>query len=291
MRRPVMLAAVVLVLALAAGCGGQAEPTPTKTPQPTEPPTALPTLAEAAMPVVESGEATPEATDTPLTTGEQLSPLSPLPTPEPTSEPEPTATPGLEAQPPVPVLAATLSCGEGCNAGNPDGVGLAILVPETGQFNVWVAGLDPLANEEYEGWLVLGDQVESSGRFNVEEDGTGSAFGVVDFDLKDTPWEQFVLTIEPEPDDSDAPAAPHSIGGPFRNSVMGEALYGRFDLACQQCHGPAAEGGVGPVLAGTGLGFADFVTAIRSHEGLAQEDAVSTRDLQHMYAWLISGQP
>jgi mono/diheme cytochrome c family protein len=288
-----MVAAFVLVLILAA-CGGQAEPTPTKTPRPSDTPTALPTLAAAALPLVESGATAPVSTDTPVATGEQvspLSPMSPLATPEPTPAPEPTATPGLEAQPPVPVLAASLSCGEGCNAGNPAGVGMAILVPETGQFNVWVTGLDPLENEEYEGWLVLGDQVESSGRFNVEADGTGSTFGAIDFDVKDLPWEEFVLTIEPEPDDSDDPATPHSIGGPFRNTVIGEALYSRFDMTCQQCHGLAAEGGDGPVLAGTSLPFADFVTAVRSHEGLAQEDDVSTRDLQHMYAWLISGQP
>lgn len=295
MKRAPWIITIILTILLAA-CGSEPEPTPTPTPRPTNTPSPLPTLAEAALPMVESGgepAAEPTAvatpTDTPVVTGQELSPVSPVATPEPTIVPS--ATPDIEAQAPLPVLAADLSCGEGCNAGNPAGLGLAVLVPQTGQFNVWVTSLDPLEDEEYEGWLVQGSRVESSGRFNTEADGSASAFGVVSGDARDVGWERLDLTIEPEPDDSDAPATPHSVGGSFRVTVMGEALYNRFDTPCAQCHGPAGEGGVGPVLAATGLIFDDFLTAVRSHQDLAEEDAVATRDLQHMYAWLTSSQP
>lgn len=188
------------------------------------------------------------------------------------------------------VLAANLSCGEGCNAGNPDGAGLAILNRETGQFNIWAIQLDPLEGQEYEGWLVKADEVESSGRFGVAADGTVAEFSVLTGSLKDEPWTSFVLTIEPEPDDSDEPAAPHSIGGPLRATVMGEALYSRFDMPCQQCHGAQAEGGSASALRGTALPYGEFEAAVRTrHPSADYSDVViASRDLQHLYAWLVA---
>jgi hypothetical protein len=301
MRRFVVLMIIMLFAAVLAACGSEGEPTPTKTPRPTATFTPLPTVA-AVMPAVENNEPVESPPDTPTlpATGEQTSPLptpadavSPLVTPSPTPEVQPTATPtpGFEAQEPQPALAANLSCGEGCNAGNPEGVGLVMFNLVTGQLDTWVANLDPLEGAAYEGWLVEGSRAESTGRFNVRPDGTAGEF-IVLVNLKDDPWSSFVLTVEPEPDDSPAPAAPHSIGGPLRRTTVGEAFYSRFDMPCQQCHGPAAEGGTGPALASTSLSFDEFLAAVRNHPGgTLTEEVVATRDLQHMYAWLTSIQP
>lgn len=265
------------ILSLSA-CGGQAEPTPTKTPRPTNTATPLPTV-EIALPAVESNLSQPQATETQSPAGATVSPLE-----------TPTATPppGFDALPPVPVLAANLSCGAGCDAGNPDAVGLAILDPRTGQFLLWTEGLASLTDAEYEGWLVGSGAVESSGRFNAEAADITSSFGVLRPEVAQQPWESFVITIEPEPDDSVAPAAPHSIGGPLRSTVMGEALYSRFNMPCQQCHGPQGEGGSAAALAGTALSFAEFEAAVRTRHPDVDfsEGVIATRDLQHIYAWL-----
>lgn len=294
----------IVILFLVVGCGSQAQPTPTKTPRPTETSTPLPTLA-AALPAIESNASGPVpsaegseteaagASESAQTEAESAAGegTSPLPTPEPTATvPAPTPTPGLEAQPPMDVLAANLSCGEGCTTGDEGAVGLAVLSPTTTQFNIWVANLAPLENEVYEGWLVQGSQVESTGRFNTETDGAAGEYSFLSADALQIPWESFVLTVEPEPDDSEAPATPHSIGGQLRQTVMGEALWSRFDMPCQQCHGARAEGGAAPSLAGAGgLAFPAFAKAVRGHAEVSlTEEAVANRDLQHIYAWLMT---
>jgi hypothetical protein len=233
------------------------------------------------MPAVESNSGMPQRLDTPPATGEQISPIE---------TPTPTPTPGFEAQDPVPVLAANLTCGEGCNAGNPEAVGLAIVDPRTSQFLIWTEKLEPLVGEEYEGWLVGDGAVESTARFNVEETGVTAFSVVLSPNVTSAPWESFVLTIEPEPDDSDAPAAPHAIGGPLRSTVMGEALYSRFNMPCQQCHGPQGEGGSAAALASPTLSYTEFEAAVRTRHPDADysEGIIATRDLQHMYAWLLA---
>jgi mono/diheme cytochrome c family protein len=269
-------------------CGGQAEPTPTKTPRPTDTATPLPTLERAvALPAVESSASQVQLTETPQASGNTF--VSPVDTPTATPIP-PTPTPGIEAQAPAPVLAANLNCGAGCNAGNPEGVGLAILDPQSGQFLMWTDKLEALTGQEYEGWLVRDGVVESSGRFNAEPSGVASSAWVLSEAVKSQPWTSFVLTIEPEPDDSDAPAAPHSIGGPLRSTVMGEALYSRFNMPCQECHGAQAEGGSAAALVGTSLPFAEFEAAVRMQHPDADysEGVIAGRDLQHIYAWLIA---
>lgn len=270
------LAAVMLA------CNGQAEPTPTKTPRPTDTATPLPTV-QLSLPAVESNVEQPQATDTPAASDAALSPLA---------TPSATPTLAIDAKAPQPVLAANLSCGEGCNAGSPEGRGLALLDPLTGQFLLSTQNLLPLTGEEYEGWLVRDGTVESTGRFNAEAVGVTAFFGLLSEAVRNQPWTRFVLTIEPAPDDSPAPAAPHSIGGVLRNTVMGEALYSRFNMPCQQCHGPQGEGGTAAALAGTTLPFADFEVAVRTRHPEADysEGVIATRDLQHMYAWLKASQ-
>ena len=268
---------VAMAVAALAGCGGQAVPTPTKTPRPTVQVTPLPTAA-AVLPVVVSGEET-----SPLPTpGDGV---SPLPTPPPSPVPSPSPTPGFETQLPVPALAGNLACGEGCTAGNPAAVGSVVFDLATGQLNTWVAGLDPLQGQVYEGWLVEGSRAESSGRFNSRADGSAAEF-IVLLDYKGLPWSNFLLTLEPDPDDDPRPAQAHSIGGALRRTVMGEALYNRFDRPCQQCHGPSGEGGTGPALKGSELTYELFHAGVRNHPGGSFGEAIlSDLELQHIYAW------
>ena len=65
----------------------------------------------------------------------------------------------------------------------------------------------------YEGWLVYGSTAVSSGRFNIDEYGAAvpSSFEI-DKDTADMAM-AFVLTIEPDPDDSADPAATHVLAG------------------------------------------------------------------------------
>jgi len=291
MKRIATLMVLGILVSVLAACGGKetAEPTPEKTPAPTATFTAAPTT-EVVVPLVESGAS---ATDTP--TMEASSPL-PTPTspPSPVDElpatPEPTAAPmsGFESQAPVPVLAASLACGAQCNTPEPDAVGSVIFDLSSGEFRTWVANLDPLDGQMYEGWLVEGARAESTGRFNTDAD--GSAAESIDLSaLKGDPWSTFVFTIEPEPDDTQAPAAAHSIDGVLRETVMGEALYTRFDSACVICHGPTAEGDIGPALRSTLLYYGEFLDKVRTHPGATFDEAVvPTVDLQHIYAWLVA---
>ncbi|MCB0003635.1 MAG: hypothetical protein KDI07_16265 [Anaerolineae bacterium] len=290
MKRIVIGALLGAMLIILAACGGKdAEPTPEKTPAPTATFTAAPTT-EVSLPLVENGAA---ATDTPAPEAQSpiatpTSPPSPVEEPTATGEPAAVPTPGFESQAPVPVLAANLACGAQCNTPEADAAGSVIFDLSTGEFRTWVAKLDPLDGQVYEGWLVQGARAESTGRFNT--DAGGSAAESIDLSaLKSDPWSTFVFTIEPEPDDNPAPAAAHSIDGVLRETVMGEALFTRFDSSCQTCHGPTAEGEIGPALLGTSLPFGDFVDKVRGHAGNTfTEEIVPVVDLQHVYAWLVA---
>ena len=60
------------------------------------------------------------------------------------------------------------------------------------------------------------------------------------------------------------------------------------------CHGAAAEGGIGPKLAGTGLSLEEVLQRVRNGEGAMPaftEDKISDLELQHIYAWLRSLAP
>lgn len=291
MKRLTSIALLGVLLTALAACGGdEAEPTPDKTPAPTATFTAAPT-SEVALPLVESGTnaidtpAAPEA-ESPLAT--PTAPPSPVEEPTATTEPTPEPTAGLESQAPVPVLAANLACGAQCNTPEPDAVGSVIFDLSSGEFRTWVANLDPLDGQVYEGWLVQGARAESTGRFNT--DASGAAAESVDLgELTGDPWSTFVFTIEPEPDDNPAPAAAHSIDGVLRETAMGEALYTRFDSTCQTCHGAAAEGAIGPALRGAGLTYGEFLDKVRNHPGASfPEETAPAVDLQHMYAWLTA---
>jgi len=63
---------------------------------------------------------------------------------------------------------------------------------------------------------------------------------------------------------------------------------------CVRCHGTAAEGGVGPKLAGTGASFDQVLLRVRAGKGSMpafSEEQITDLALQHIYAWLRSLAP
>jgi mono/diheme cytochrome c family protein len=63
---------------------------------------------------------------------------------------------------------------------------------------------------------------------------------------------------------------------------------------CSACHGAAAQGDIGPKLAGTGLSFDQVLLRVRTGKGSMPafgEDRISDLELQHIYAWLRSLAP
>ncbi len=69
--------------------------------------------------------------------------------------------------------------------------------------------------------------------------------------------------------------------------TRGQQLY--FDKQCGACHGPAAEGGIGPKLSGTTASFDDFLHTVRT--ALPPKPAFSAteltgQDVYNIYGWL-----
>ena len=109
-------------------------------------------------------------------------------------------------------------------------------------------------------------------------------------------------TFTPLPTDTLAPAdtaAPTQTSAPEPaatpelptepDPALGEQLWS--ELVCSACHGQAAEGDIGPRLAGTGLSVDQIRAVVRLGKGRMpafDEDAVSDLALEHVYAWLRS---
>jgi hypothetical protein len=94
------------------------------------------------------------------------------------------------------------------NAGPKDATGTLTLLSDKNSIILDVKGLPPIPGKVFEVWLL--PAAVSGGRFNTASDGTGHPEQTATGDLKD--YNQIVLTIEPEPDDSPKPADQHSIG-------------------------------------------------------------------------------
>lgn len=107
------------------------------------------------------------------------------------------------------------------NWGPQDATGVAELIFAEGIVRLSAEGLPRLDGQRYQGWLVnseVGDAI-SVGRFNA------SASGTVDYEgtlppISDFGFDLFILTVEPEPDDSPTPSSDRSIGGYF--SLVGQ---------------------------------------------------------------------
>jgi mono/diheme cytochrome c family protein len=76
---------------------------------------------------------------------------------------------------------------------------------------------------------------------------------------------------------------------PKPDANSGQAVWA--SKVCTRCHGATGQGGIGPKLAGTALGFADFTKKVRTGEGampafpVAQ---VSDAEMQLIYDYLKS---
>ena len=78
------------------------------------------------------------------------------------------------------------------------------------------SGLSPLGPHfRYEGWIIVDGAPVSTGKFNITPAGVmaPSVFNVNKNDLANATT--FVLTIEPQPDPSDAPSSTHVLAGDF----------------------------------------------------------------------------
>lgn len=98
------------------------------------------------------------------------------------------------------------------NFGPQDATGTLTLLPDTNTIIVEVEGLPPVEGKVYEVWML--PAADPGGRFNTDADGIGRLEQTLAQDLNN--YDQIILTVEPEPDDSPAPAPEHSIGSdPF----------------------------------------------------------------------------
>jgi hypothetical protein len=94
------------------------------------------------------------------------------------------------------------------NAGPTDATGTLTLFPEKNTIIVDVKGLPPIPGKVFEVWLLPGEV--SGGRFTTTAAATGHLEQVIKGSLKD--FNQILLTVEPEPDDSPKSTNQHSIG-------------------------------------------------------------------------------
>jgi mono/diheme cytochrome c family protein len=102
-----------------------------------------------------------------------------------------------------------------------------------------------------------------------------------------TPTETPTTTPTPTPVPTATPALPTT-----PDPATGRQVWSQ--KTCQSCHGASAEGGIGPKLAGTGLGFDQVLLRVRagaSSMPAFSEDQITDLELQHIYAWLRSLTP
>jgi hypothetical protein len=78
----------------------------------------------------------------------------------------------------------------------------------------------------YEGWILVDGTPISTGRFDIDEEGAASTTSVeIDIDDADAATD-FVLSIEPDPDDSDDPADTKVLGGAFNDEGTADLTVG-----------------------------------------------------------------
>ncbi|MGD9315744.1 MAG: c-type cytochrome [Anaerolineae bacterium] len=100
-------------------------------------------------------------------------------------------------------------------------------------------------------------------------------------------------TAEPATAEPTSPPATETPALPAEpDPAVGQQLWAQ--KPCIGCHGPNAEGGIGPKLAGTALEFDEVLLKVRT--GAAPmpaftEEEVSDLELQHIFAWLKSLAP
>jgi hypothetical protein len=111
----------------------------------------------------------------------------------------------------IAVIIGITGCSNNDNPSNP---------PATGELTLNVTGLKDLGSSaKYEGWIIVNGTPKSTGKFTVDSNGqlSSNMFAVDKSDLDNAT--KFVLTIEPEPDQSEDPSDVHFIAGNFSNNL------------------------------------------------------------------------
>ena len=73
-------------------------------------------------------------------------------------------------------------------------------------------------------------------------------------------------------------------------AASGDAVRGNvvFERECAKCHGPQAEGGVGPRLAGAGLDAASVTAAVEQGRGIMPAGLVGGQEEADVVAYVVS---
>ena len=80
---------------------------------------------------------------------------------------------------------------------------------------------------------------------------------------------------------------PSAAPGP---TASGDAARGKvvFERECAKCHGPQAEGGVGPRLAGAGFDAATVTAAVEQGRGIMPAGLVTGQEEADVVAYVVS---
>lgn len=98
-------------------------------------------------------------------------------------------------------------------------------------------------------------------------------------------------TAAPEPTGAEIPptATTAPPGPPAGDPAQGKAIWAA--QPCSGCHGAAAEGNIGPKLAGTGLSFDQVLLQVRTGQSpmpAFTPEQISDEEVAHIFAWLKS---
>lgn len=107
------------------------------------------------------------------------------------------------------------------NWGPREAAGTLELALGEGYAKVDATGLPALSRERYQGWLVNSQTNDSTsiGTFNASSNNTLSYRGTLPA-MPNFGFDLFIITVEPDPDDSPTPSAKRAIGGRF--SLIGQ---------------------------------------------------------------------
>lgn len=95
-------------------------------------------------------------------------------------------------------------------------------------------------------------------------------------------------TLAPAPNPATGTPQPETVASLAEPDLTrGQQLY--LDKQCRACHGPAAEGGIGPKLSGTTATFDDFLHIVRTAlppKPAFNEAELASQDVYNIYGWL-----
>ncbi len=232
----------------------------------TAPPSPTPTLAPTDTPV-------PTATLVP-------------PTPEAAAATAPTSTP---TSPPLPTPTETSELTLTPLPQNPDAeIGADLWA------NSRCAGCHGSAAEGDFGSRLANIELSFNGMLTVVRQGQGDMPAFAEESISELELQHIYAWLEslaseptatpttvPEPTKTPLPEAP--------SAAIGVAIWP--DLPCARCHGDAAQGDIGPKIAGTGLSLDAVLLAVRAGKApmpAFTQGEVSDLEIEHAYAWLRS---